>query len=64
MKDKEQNSKKEAVENEKDEACETENLGVPIFYLRTHQRRNQFFQQNLPDMLTAQQTYNANDARA
>ena len=36
-KDKEQTSKKDAAEHEKDDVYETENLGVPIFNLRTQE---------------------------
>ena len=63
-KEKEQSDGKAAAEKDKEEASENENLGVPIFNLRTHQSRANFFQQNLPDMIKAQQTYDVNDARA
>ena len=63
-KEKEQVDAQAKTDKEKDDADETEDLGVPIFKLKSTQSRNNFFQQNLPDMVNKQQTYDANDARA
>lgn len=52
------------TEQEKMDACETENSGNNIFKLKTKRSRDDFFQQNLPDMIQSQQTYDANDPRA
>ena len=46
------------------DADETENLGVPIFNLKSHKKRTTFFQQNLPAMVQAKQCYDVNDPRA
>ena len=53
-----------ATEQEDREADEAENLGVPIFNLRTHKKRKSFFQQNLPDMVQSKQCYDVTDSRA
>ena len=54
---------KTAAEEKLDEENEMEDNGVPIFKLRTKRSRNDFFQQNLPDMLQNNQAYDTNDAR-
>ena len=59
-KEKEQDDGKAATEEKMEEANEAEDLGVPIYKLRTHQSRNNFFQQNLPDMMQNQQQYDNN----
>ena len=64
-KEKDQDSAKAAAEGKKMEADETEHLGVPIFDLRSQKKRKSFFfQQNLPDMVQLQETYNIKDERA
>ena len=40
------------------------NSGNNIFKLKTKRSRDDFFQQNLPNMIQSQQTYDANDPRA
>ena len=55
---------KTAAEEKLDEENEMEDNGVPIFKLRTKRSRDDFFQQNLPDMLQNKQAYDTNDARA
>ena len=53
------------VDDEDDpEADETEFNDTLLFNLRTHKKRKSFFQQNLPEMVESQITYEVNDPRA
>ena len=63
-KEKDQDGAKAAADEDKMEADETEHLGVPIFDLRSQKKRKSFFQQNLPDMVQLQETYDIKDERA
>ena len=64
IKKREREGLKAAEDEQFAEEDETEDLGVPIFKLKSTQSRNNFFQQNLPDMVSKQQTCDANDGRA
>ena len=63
-KDQKQEETKDAEAERLIEEDETENMGVPLFNLRTHKKRKSFFQQNLPDMVEARISYEAQDPRA
>ena len=63
-KDQKQEETKDAEAAKMTEEDETENMGVPLFQLRTHKKRKSFFHQNLPDMVEARLTYEAEDPRA
>ena len=63
-KEKKLTDEKAAIEEQEAEADETEDLGAPIFNLKSHKKRKTFFQQNLPDMVESQLTYAVTDPRA
>ena len=64
IKKREREGLKAAEDEQLAEEDETEDLGVPIFNLRTQKKRKSFFQQNLPGMLESHMTYDVNDPRA
>ena len=62
--EKDQEDEHAAIEEQEIEADETENGSVPLFNLRSHKKRKNFFQQNLPEMVQLKETYAVHDGRA